>query len=265
MLEYMFVSMFLFFILTDIIVRNVFLKFCINNNSISNKKQYNIALLSGEKITACVHNAITLYFATRVIYDNAFWTDTHSRIHHVSESSYMVGYVSGGYFLFELVINIIRFKTSEKIYILHAIMGIVPFCFNTCNEIGHFHNAMFIMFEISNPLVHSRWFLKNYTHFNFFNKNYPSTIKVIKYVNEALLMITFFCVRILWGLYCTYLTVYDLAYAHHHGDNITFNLTNIVIYMLPIILSNALNIYWFHLMVLKLNALVRIKTQRQMS
>lgn len=250
-----YMAMFMFFMLIDMLVRKGFLKFCINNNnSLSMKKQYNIALLSGGKITACVHNVITLYFAILVICDNAFWKDSYSRVMHVSDSSYMVGYVSGGYFLYELVINIIRFKTSERIYILHAIMGIFPFCMNTQNKIAHFHNAAFIMFEISNPLVHMRWFLKNYNHFRFFNNNCPNTIDILKNVNDALLIISFFSVRILWGLYCTCLAIYDLKYAYYHiNDNSTFSAANIAIYILPIMASNMLNFYWFRLMVLKLN------------
>lgn len=244
----MLLSMMLF-MSTDLLVRTGIGKFCIlNNNSINNKKQYTLALLTGEKITSLLHNVITLYFASMVLYDNAFWVDTYSRINHVSDSSYMVGYVSGGYFLYELIISMVRFKTSKKIYILHGLIGIIVYCVNTNNANGHFYNSMFIMFEISNPFVHFRWFLKN--HYNFYNVGDINLINNLKHINDAFLMLTFFCVRILWGSYCTCFLLYDLKYAHSYLGIMSG--TDIIIHLLPVMAINILNCYWFRLMVLKL-------------
>lgn len=237
----------LFFMLSDLLIRKGVGKFCLNSEDpVKVKKRYTLAMTSGEKITSILHNFIALYHAKHVMCDSSFWDSAHSRITHVSDLSYMVGY--GGYFVYELFIKIVRFKPSERIYIVHAITGIFVYCINTHIKLGHIHNSMFILFELSNPFVNSRWFLKNYLDFNVFNR--VSNVNSLSLLNDAMLMLMFFGARIVWGTYCTFLAIHDLNYAHSRLGIISS--TSLAVRILPILSINALNIYWFHIMVLKL-------------
>lgn len=239
-----------FFMFIDLFIRNCIIKITKNN--------YLFSLSTAEKLTSIIHNFITLYFAKSVIYDNAFWVDTYSRINHVSDSSYMVGYVSGGYFLYELLISIIRFNTSESVYILHAIIGIIVYCINTYNKDGHLYGALFIMFELSTPFVHARWFLRNCYN----NNNNNNILKLVMLYNDAILITVFFIVRILWGLYCAYYLISDMKYAHTYLQMSIFKIT---IHLLPMVTSTCLNFYWFHLMVLKLIKFLRTRILHRIS
>jgi hypothetical protein len=242
-----FSTCFLFF-LTDVLIGRGF-KNVLTTKTKQQDYNYDIntlSLLSGEKITSTIHNVIAIYFATKVLADNTFWLDKSTRLYHVSDSSYNLGCVSGGYFLYDLFTCLVRFRTSGFIYLIHALVGLFVYASNTHNKNGHFYNALFIMFELSTPFVNSRWFLKNYYHHHDYYK-----ANTVFFINDALLFLTFFIARILWGSYCTFLVLCDLN-SELFNPHSLISPIYLLLQLLPIITTNVLNFYWFHLMLLKL-------------
>jgi hypothetical protein len=89
-------------------------------------------------------------------------------------------------------------------------------------------------------------------------------------INGVILILTFFCARVIWGWYITYsfmsmiifeyLTIADIYHARkNHPDQTPVWLASM--YVVANLFLNTLNLYWFNKMIDSLRRRAEVKTQ----
>lgn len=104
----------------------------------------------------------------------------------------------------------------------------------------HWHGAAFLMFEISTPFVHIRWFM-------YKMKQDHTTLY---FLNGIAMVLAFFGCRIVWGYYETYRLVRDVIGERYKPDS-PFPMSATVAYCIAGAVMTYLNTTWFYLMVKK--------------
>ncbi|CAK7905706.1 hypothetical protein CAAN1_14S04016 [[Candida] anglica] len=147
-----------------------------------------------------------------------------------------VGAITSGYFVWDTYVCLRYFHLFGWGFLFHGVAALyvfastlVPFCLPWI--------PAFLLFELSTPFVNMNWFASRL----------PSGVFSAKFVaiNGILLMVTFFSVRIIWGLYAVYLIAFDM-YAVKDLVHPFFPLSILGLNFF----LNILNIYWFYKMVL---------------
>ncbi|PNH01206.1 putative TLC domain-containing protein C17A2.02c, partial [Tetrabaena socialis] len=160
------------------------------------------------------------------------------RMYATTPLSYAVCYISAGYFLHDLVMCTIRFSLEGPLYLTHALVCHMAYTFGAATGFLHYHGAAFLMWEISTPFVHARWFM------------YKAGLANSKlYVLNGLAMLSaFFGCRIVWGYVGSYRLVTDVL-RERFIEGSLFPLGGTVGYCLIAAIMNTLNTYWFYKMV----------------
>lgn len=147
----------------------------------------------------------------------------------------MVISVTAGYFVWDLLMCLKYFDLFGIGFLLHAIAAMYAFC---CGFVPYCQPwaAAFLSFELSTPFVNMNWFASRMPEGTFSDK--------FVVINGLLLIVVFFVVRIVWGLYA----VVQLA------KDMTWSLDQVSIFAPATILAmnfalNTLNIFWFYKMV----------------
>ncbi|KAI5955812.1 hypothetical protein KGF54_001314 [Candida jiufengensis] len=143
--------------------------------------------------------------------------------------------LTAGYFIWDLFICLKYYKLFGIGFLLHAIAALyamgcafIPYC--------QPWGAAFLSFELSTPFVNLNWFASHLPVGTFSDK--------FIIINGLLLMIVFFFVRIIWGIYAVI----------QMGNDMLYSLDQINLFIpFSILLMNfglnLLNIYWFYKMV----------------
>lgn len=147
----------------------------------------------------------------------------------------MVISVTAGYFVWDLLVCLKYFDLFGIGFLLHAIAAMYAFC---CGFVPYCQPwaAAFLSFELSTPFVNMNWFASRMPEGTFSDK--------FVVINGLLLIVVFFVVRIVWGLYAVVQLAKDMAWS----------LDQVSIFTPATILAmnfalNTLNIFWFYKMV----------------
>lgn len=147
----------------------------------------------------------------------------------------MVGAVTAGYFVWDLFVCMRNFKLFGIGFLLHAVAAMYAFC---CGFVPYCQPwaAAFLSFELSTPFVNMNWFASRMPKGTFSDK--------FVVINGLLLILVFFLIRIVWGLYA----VSQLA------KDMMASLDQVSIFTPAALLTmnfalNVLNIFWFYKMV----------------
>lgn len=143
--------------------------------------------------------------------------------------------ISIGYFVWDLYVCLRYFKLFGPGFLFHAVAALYvfsaclyPFCLPWI--------PAFLLFEASTPFVNMNWFASRLPAGTFSDK--------FVMINGLLLMITFFVVRLVWGIYAVVVVAGDMWQVRQY-----------IAWFLPVsILSlnailDGLNAFWFYKMV----------------
>lgn len=193
---------------------------------------------TASRLVGSVHNVIQIPFALYLLNDELLQSD---HIYANTPLSKVCMTITAGYFMVDLFICIWKYNDEGPLYLMHAAFSFFSFAYGVINNMLHFYGAAFIMWELSTPFVHLRWLLHkmdmNNTRFYI--------------INGALMILTFFASRCIWGLWVSYdfwvQSMKELAHPTPDG----FPAFAVHIYRLANICLTALNIYWFCKMMTK--------------
>lgn len=147
-----------------------------------------------------------------------------------------VGAYSMGYFTWDTLVCLQHVKMFGPEFLIHGsvaafvfIQGFRPYIL--------YYAPIFLMFEASTPFVNVHWFSSHLPE--------GSIPEIVKIVNGLLLMLVFFCARILWGWYWAILFAFDTL-GDKSGKVSMFIPWSIFLCNMAL---NVLNVYWFSKMV----------------
>lgn len=157
--------------------------------------------------------------------------DPYSSVFGYNGYSGFVSAVSIGYFLWDLYVCLRHFKLFGFGFLLHAfaalyvfVCSLRPYCLPWV--------PAFLIFELSTPFVNINWFGSRLPKGTISDR--------VILINGLLLLVTFFLVRIVWGLYAVALLAQDLAQVWHY-DRLIFAVVTFVLNGS----LDILNILWF--------------------
>lgn len=189
--------------------------------------------------------------------------DWEQRVWGYTGASGMIQGLATGYFLWDLMVTIRYVDLFGYGMLAHAVSALCVFSFGF-RPFVNFYACTFILYELSSPFLNFHW---------FFDK-LDMTGSLAQLINGILLLITFFCCRLLWGTYQSVRVYQDIWSALHHpaanttsshlsastpDSNImhftTLTATQYVplylafLYLSSNLILNTLNFYWFGQMI----------------
>ncbi|KCV68030.1 hypothetical protein H696_05498 [Fonticula alba] len=139
--------------------------------------------------------------------------------------------IAGGYFVWDLVFCLLNFETSGWAFLMHAIGSLTLYSLVHAPYL-HYYGAVFLLFELSTPLVHLRWLAIRH--------QWPSA----DFLTLAF-GLSFIAVRGIFGWYQTIKYVMDVVAAYSQTEPRSM----FWLYLVGNLFFNSLNIYWVMLMV----------------
>jgi hypothetical protein len=212
-----------FFGLVNYVSTNT-MKFLLKNTKI-NEKEY-ILVKVGEKCASTIHSTIAVYLAVNILMNDYIWSN---RISFISKESILLSHFTCGYFLYDVVLCLARYKDIGPVFCGHAILAFVINLISIISGVGHFYTASFIIWETSTPFVNIRYFMNKLKISRFQN------------INNASILLAFLIFRIIWGSFIYYIIILDTIYLSEGW------LLKIPVFIA--FLMNAMNYYWFYKMV----------------
>ncbi|KAL8994712.1 MAG: hypothetical protein Q9188_006990 [Gyalolechia gomerana] len=119
----------------------------------------------------------------------------------------MIQAFAAGYFLWDLQICLRYMSVFGVGLLMHAVAALVVFSFGF-RPFVNFYGPTFILYELSSPFLNFHW---------FFDK-LQMTGSRAQWYNGILLLLSFFCCRLLWGTYQS-IRVYQDCWAALHVEN----------------------------------------------
>ncbi|KAI8607382.1 TLC domain-containing protein [Chytriomyces sp. MP71] len=135
-----------------------------------------------------------------------------------------------GYFLWDIYVSLLMFDPG---YILHGVCAFTVYALSFKPFIMYY-GAVFILYELSTPFLHIHWLCDKV----------GLTGTTLQFVNGIVLLVTFFCARLVFGFYQSWM-FFVTVYAEM--DAIPTYL--VVVYSVCNFVLNGLNVFWFFKMV----------------
>eukprot|EP00879_Flechtneria_rotunda_P026407 GHRR01028156.1.p1 GENE.GHRR01028156.1~~GHRR01028156.1.p1 ORF type:complete len:214 (+),score=55.67 GHRR01028156.1:572-1213(+) len=184
------------------------------------------------KTVSMVHNAVQIPIAVLVLLDPAV---NHNTIYGHTHLSTLMCLISSGYFVYDLIVILLRFNHEGFAFLIHAVCCLFVYAYAVYSWYLHFFGAGFLLWELSTPFLHMRWFML---------KSGASTTR--KYlVNGLLLVLTFFLCRPVWGTWLSYKFFVDTEVELRSPRLGGFPAGGIWGYRVANVALNLLNYYWF--------------------
>lgn len=141
-----------------------------------------------------------------------------------------------GYFLWDSVMSIWYVQYFGIGFLVHGIVSSAVFAIGLSPFISYYA-AVFILFELSTPFLNLRWFgLKVPGLFS----------ETFQLINNAVLILIFFFVRICYGFYQAF-NLFSDFYVNYQDER--FHTTGAIIIFTGNVVLDILNLYWFYRMV----------------
>lgn len=219
-------------ILLNVLLRPMFSSALQANPKNSPKEVQSCAPQCVTRVVSTIHNAIQIPLAIAVLLDSGLRAD---RLYATRPTSQLVMCISAGYFLYDLAVCLIRYNQEGPLFLLHAIVCFFVFTYGAITHTMHYHGAVYLMWEISTPFVHLRWYLY---------KVGLANTKLYVY-NGVTMILAFFLCRNVWGTLTSILFWKDTQNAL--VDPLAHRLKPPIIYAYRVcnVLTNGLNTYWF--------------------
>ena len=137
--------------------------------------------------------------------------------------------VTMGYFLWDLKVSIHYWHLYGHAFLIHAVMALSSFLFSYAPFL-QFYAPYFLLFELSTIFVNAHWFM--------------SKLKLngsrLQKINDVILIVLYFVVRIVCGVGMTVALVRDVWKEREDVSGLV-----VVIYGACSMATNTLNVYWF--------------------
>ncbi|CEP24582.1 unnamed protein product [Cyberlindnera jadinii] len=141
-----------------------------------------------------------------------------------------------GYFIWDAIISLVYVNYFGVSFLVHGVVSACVFYIGLGPFIAYY-SGIFILFELSTPFLNLRWFgLK-------FPQVFPSWFQL---VNNAVLILIFFFVRICYGWYQAAMLFGDF---YDEYQDPRFNTIGAIVIFTGNMILNVLNLYWFYRMV----------------
>ena len=209
------------------IVSTKIAQFLLKNKKYDSINDMNYLIVKvGEKCVSTIHSTIVTYFSLKILMNSNFWLH---RISFISDESIFLSHFACGYFLYDVIMCLVRFKYVGLVFLCHAILAFVINLISIISNVGHFYTAAFLVWETSTPFINIRYFMHK--------------LKVYKFekVNNAMIILIFFTFRIIWGSFIYYIIIIDTL---KYGNGILLKTPIFITFFM-----NALNYYWFYKMI----------------
>ncbi|GMG40080.1 unnamed protein product [Ambrosiozyma monospora] len=136
------------------------------------------------------------------------------------------------YFIWDTLISLFYVGYFGVGFLVHGIVSTIVFTIGVFHPYIHYYCPLFLLFEISTPFLNVRWVgLK----FDVLSESF-------KLVNNAILMLIFFFVRICWGWYQVVQLGKDFYNAR---ENPKFTLAGALFILSCNFVLDILNVFWF--------------------
>lgn len=177
-------------------------------------------------IVSLVHAIVISVLAIANVAMNELGED---RVWGFSEGISRMVAVTMGYFLWDLKVTIHYWHLYGRAFLIHAIMALSSFLFSYA-PFAQFYAPYFLLFELSSIFVNVHWFMSK------LNLNGSRLQKI----NDVILIVLFFVVRIVCGVGMTIFFIMDIW--KERGD---VSASVLAVYGTCLMATNTLNIYWF--------------------
>lgn len=181
-------------------------------------------------IVSAVHAGLICPLSLPIFFDNHLSQD---RFFGFTPYSQYVYALSCGYFLWDTYICITEYKYNGFGFVLHGVVCFWAY-FLTFRPWLHYYGCIFLTYEISTLFLNVHWFC---------DKTGLAGSQ-LQWVNGLFLLFSFFSVRIVFGLYQSFLFVQACL------ENWSrLPLGPVYFYFLANIATNGLNLFWFSKMI----------------
>lgn len=153
-------------------------------------------------------------------------------VYGVSPYGGMLTAMAAGYFLWDALICLVFIKFFGIGFLVHGTVSAGVFLIGTSPYIIYYA-PIFLLFEASTPFLNIRWFAIKFPHLVSDN---------FKLVNNIVLILTFFFVRICWGWVQVYRLALDFYLARLDAR---FSIAKAAVVLISNFVLDVLNLYWF--------------------
>lgn len=136
------------------------------------------------------------------------------------------------YFIWDTIFSTIYVRFFGLGFLVHGIVSTAVFCIACEYKFIQYYSATFLLFEISTPFLDIRWV----------GLKYDVLSETFKLVNNIILILIFFFIRICWGWYQVARLGVDL-YAARNKEG--FTTVGALIILGCNMVLDLLNVYWF--------------------
>lgn len=150
------------------------------------------------------------------------------------------------YFIWDTIVSTIYVKFFGVGFLVHGIVSTIVFWIAVDYTFIQYYSATFLLFEISTPFLDIRWV----------GLKFDVLSETVKLINNIILILIFFFIRICWGWYQVGRLGIDL-YAARNSEG--FTTTGAIIILTCNSVLDILNVYWFTKMMI-----VAIETLKKM-
>ncbi|QPG74555.1 hypothetical protein FOA43_001886 [Brettanomyces nanus] len=154
-----------------------------------------------------------------------------------------------GYFIFDAIISLYYLHYFGLGFAIHGLVSLVVTYLALDYGFIHYYSAAFLLFELSTPFLDIRWF-----GLKFGTEVFPAWFQL---ANNVVLIVVFFCARIVWGWYQFGYLLVDFYKAYTDPRFPVFGAFLIIVSNLTL---DALNVYWFGKMVTVAIGIIKKKT-----
>ncbi|RHZ61948.1 TLC domain-containing protein [Aspergillus thermomutatus] len=127
---------------------------------------------------------------------------TAERVYGYSGACALISALAAGYFIYDLYVSTVYVKIFGIGMLFHAVSALWVFSFGF-RPFLHFYSPVFILYELSSPFLNIHWFLDKVN----------MTGSKLQLYNGILLLVVFFCCRLIWGTWQSALVYRDMWYA----------------------------------------------------
>lgn len=205
------------------------------------KKIKNLSIQASIHFISFLQTLVVLYlsfvfFLNPEISGKESYPDSDSRIFGEVRETQLVCLFGLAYFIWDAYISAVH---STLAFTIHGIVSTGAYYIGMKPYL-QYYAPVFLMFELSNPFLNIRWYgLKFFPSDNKINE-------IVLLINNLILMLIFFFVRVLWGWYQTYMLIFDFYTVRNDPRFILIDTVIVVTCNLTI---DVLNVIWFSLMV----------------
>ncbi|KAF9120448.1 hypothetical protein BGW39_011373 [Mortierella sp. 14UC] len=184
-------------------------------------------------VVSTVHALVIVTLAAPLLWNENL---TQNKIFGYEYYAGQVYAVCCGYFLWDTIHSIRHIKDFGIGFVLHGICSFSVFIFSY-RPFLQYYGSYCLMFELSTPFLNIHWFMDKT----------GLTGSIYQKINGIFLLTVFFCVRIVFGFYTSYVCLIEVLKVL---DLVPMHLR--IIYACANIALNSLNVFWFYKMVASL-------------